>query len=252
MQPGTLADQASQLKRDGYVRLPGLFGPAAVEQARQRVLKHLHLLKNTRPNRSAGHLAGFHRYPELEPLHLPLSGHGDILGVLGAATDDGAVRTIGLSDITINRSQEWHVDLLRGAYRRHLTAEMCWGPSGGGVYKVLWYLQDGRSLQVVAGAHTVPLELNDDRASEPRNGASPRAIAMKAGDVILMDIRLPHRGSTERELSDGAFLKAPKILISTVLGASTWPLTGAMERGNGERLSDWDRAHRHRGPPVLG
>jgi hypothetical protein len=29
------------------------------------------------------------------------------------------VRTIGLSDITINRSQDWHKDLLRGKYRCH-------------------------------------------------------------------------------------------------------------------------------------
>lgn len=251
MPPGCLAEKAAQLRQDGYTCLPGLYASAAIDEARERVCKHIHLLRNTRPNQSSGHLAGFHRYPELEPLHAPVSCHENILGILSAATDDTRMRSIGLSDITVNRSQEWHVDLLRGKFQHHLTAEICWGPLGGGVYKVLWYLQNGRSLKVVPGAHTRPIELSNDQASEPRDISGTRSIAMEAGDVILMDIRLPHRGSTEAELSSEDFRRTPKILVSTVLGAATRPLTQAMEKGNWERLLDWDQTHRHRGPPVL-
>jgi hypothetical protein len=78
-----------------------------------------------------------------------------------------------------------------------------------------------------------------------------RSIDVGAGDVILMDIRLPHRGSSEAELQSGEFLAAPKILISTVLGADRKPLTSAMEIGNSERLAHWDELHRHGAQPQL-
>ena len=66
-----------------------------------------------------------------------------------------------------------------------------------------------------------------------------------------MDLRLPHRGSTEEELSDEAFAYDPKILVSTVLAGEGKPLGDAMERGNLERLLDWEEAHRDRGGPRL-
>ena len=78
----SLAEKSSQLVRDGYTCLQGLYPPPEIAQARQRVLEHIQLLRNTRPNPSSGHLAGFHRYPELEPLHTLLSCQADILGVL--------------------------------------------------------------------------------------------------------------------------------------------------------------------------
>ena len=105
MHPSSIAEKSSQLARDGYTCLPGLYPPSEIDQARQRVLEHIPLLRNTRPNPSSGHLAGFHRYPELEPLHTLLSGQADILGVLRAASQSPGIRSIGLSDITVNRSQ---------------------------------------------------------------------------------------------------------------------------------------------------
>lgn len=231
------------LRQDGCVVLPGIYSPQQVAAARQAVLDNLALFKNTRPNPSAGHLAGFHRYPVLEPLHACLSGQPQVLEVLRQASGCGLMRTIGLSDITVNRSQPWHVDLLRGRYQRHLAPGMCWGPEGGGVYKALLYLQSGKSLKVVPGGHLSPLPLDSDAASEPADAARVRSIEVEAGDVILMDLRLPHCGSTEAELARPDYAGNQKILVSTVLGGQGKALTRAMEIGNFERLLDWENKH---------
>lgn len=239
---GTL-EQSRSLLRDGYLVLKGLHNASAIQEMRARVLENIDLLKNTRPNPSAGHLAGFHRYPALEPLHTLLSSSEKILSVLRQSTNCNSIRSIGLSDITINRSQEWHVDLLRGKYRHHLNPEICWGVEGGGVYKVLLYLQPGNSLKIIPGAHGTPIPLDNDHASQPKNSHEVRSVFVDSGDTILMDIRLPHRGSSEAELENKNYLAAPKILISTVLGGDGKPLTKAMEIGNFERLSEWDASH---------
>lgn len=250
MDSSEVARQSEQLIERGFVVLQGL-APADVDSARERVLANAHLLKNTRPNPSAGHLAGFHRYPEVEPLHKLVSSNPVVLDILRAATGSSVMRSIGLSDITVNRSQEWHVDLLRGKYQPHLTPEICWGPNGGGVYKVLLYLQPGLSLRVLPGAHTRPVALDDDRKSAPRDPTDPVAVNVNAGGIVLMDIRLPHRGSSEAELSNEEFVRNPKILLSTVLGAHEKPLTRAMEQGNFERLCDWDAAHKGCDSPQI-
>lgn len=237
-----LVQKTERLRQDGFVVLRGLYGDSTIEAARSRVLDNLTLLYNTRPLPSAGHLAGFHRYPVLEPLHTLISNQPVIERILRSASDCGGMRTIGLTDITVNRSQQWHVDLLRGRYRRHLTDHVCWGAQGGGVYKVLLYLQPGRSLKVLAGAHVRPLSLKSDAEAEPADLAAISSIEVLAGDVVVMDIRLPHRGSTDDELRQSEHL-GPKILISTVFGAIGRPLTAAMEKGNFERLLDWDARH---------
>lgn len=243
MRSSQVIESASALQRDGYVVLKGLYSRVQVEKSRRQVLNRLALFKNTRPNPSAGHLAGFHRYPELESLHLWISSKPGILRVLRRASGCEAIRSIGLSDITVNRSQAWHVDLLRGRYQHHLDPQMCWGADGGGVYKALVYLQPGRSLKVVPGAHLAPLPLDKDQACEPVADTRVQSLSLEAGDVILMDLRLPHCGSTEAELAGSAYATHPKILVSTVLGAVGKPLTQAMEIGNFERLHDWERTH---------
>jgi len=248
---GLVPDQAKRLTQDGYVVLSGLVPPAVIDDARRRVTTNIGLFKNTRPNPSSGHLAGFHRYPALEPLHTLLSNNAFIMDILMKATGGLPIRSIGLSDITVNRSQEWHVDLLRGAYQHHLTPDICWGTRGGGVYKILLYLQAGNSLKTMPGAHLAPVPLDSDRKCGPSNSSQVKSISVGAGDVILMDVRLPHRGSSEEELQSREFLAAPKILISTVLGADRKPLTRAMEIGNFERLLHWDALHRHGPKPQL-
>lgn len=243
MNSGEAVEKADILRRDGCVVLPAVYPFSQVEWARGLVLESTGFLKQTRPHPSAGHLAGFHRYPDLEPLHTWISGNEKILTVLGRASGSERFRSIGLSDITVNRSQSWHVDLLRGKYQHHLNADLCWGPGGGGVYKALVYLQAGKSLKIVPGAHLVPISLDSDSASEPADASLVQSISVEAGDVILMDIRLPHCGSSEEELSRSAYLGTKKILLSTVLGAHHRSLTTAMEIGNFERLQDWEAAH---------
>jgi hypothetical protein len=85
--------------------------------------------------------------------------------------------------------------------------------------------------------------LDFDTRCEPTSDTEIRPIEVEAGDVVLMDIRLPHCGSTDEELDDPAFLSEPKILVSIVLGSEGRPLTRAMEAGNRERLRDWDARH---------
>lgn len=246
---GSVAGHSEQLLKRGFVVLEGL-SLAAVQGARKRIIENAHLLKNTRPNPTSGHIAGFHRYPGLEPLHALVSSNPAVLDILRATTGCSLIRSIGLSDITVNRSQEWHVDLLRGRYQSHLSPEICWGPRGGGVYKVLLYLQAGATLKVAPGAHTRPTALDDDRKSAPRSAAEAEAIAVQSGGIVLMDIRLPHRGSSEEELwNTGA--DNSKMLVSTVLVGDKMPLGDAMERGNFERLLDWDALHRDKASPLV-
>ena len=193
------AGHSGQLLKRGFVVIEGLCF-AAVQDARQCIIENAHLLKNTRPNVSSGHIAGFHRYPDFEPLHALVSTNPSVLNILKATSGCSLIRSIGLSDITVNRSQEWHLDLLRGRYQSHLTPEICWGPRGGGAYKALLYLQACTTLKVLPGAHTWPTALDDDRKSEPRSYAEVEAVEVPSGGIVLMDIRLPHRGSSEEEL----------------------------------------------------
>lgn len=247
---GDVAHAAEHLISLGFVVLDGLTSEV-VEDARRCIMSNIGLLKNTRPNQSSGHIAGFHRYPQFERLHSLVSSDPVVLDVLKCATDCSLIRSIGLSDITMNRSQQWHVDLLRGRYQHHLTPDICWGSDGGGVYKVLLYLQAGTALRVVPGAHTCPVALDDDRKSEPPSSRDIQAVKVEAGGIVVMDVRLPHRGSTDDEMSDSRFAHDPKILVSTVLAGDGKPLAEAMERGNSERLCDWDSAHRGCSAPQL-
>jgi hypothetical protein len=148
--------------------------------------------------------------------------------------------SLGLSDITINRSQPWHTDLLRGDYSKHLTNEICWESTARPCLKALVYLQDGASLQVVPGSHRHPIELSDDRNAIPTRDANIEAVKARAGDVILMDIRTIHRGATEAEMAAKSLGADAKILISTVFGDRNSKLAQAMQKGNAERMVDWD------------
>ena len=232
-----------ELRQHGVTVLRGIFDKAAVAQARQLVLDNRDLLKNTRPSPSAGHLAGFHRFPTLEPLHTMLTGNNVILDFLRFLLKGMSVRSIGLSDITINRSQNWHKDLLRGQFKTHLNGSFTWEVDGGGMYKVLFYLQDGASLKVIRGSHIKPILLDNDRYSEPDEDADVAAVMVHAGDVVILDIRSSHRGADESSYASGQWDDDPRILISTALGGVDCKLTRAMEKGNFHRLMEWMDLH---------
>lgn len=160
--------QSDNLKKHGFAVLPNLFNPEQIAYARKTVLDNMHLLKNTRPTVSSRHLAGFHRHPQFENLHAMLASNPGVCAFIRGALDDMEIVTIGLSDITINRSQEWHCDLLRGRFSTYLNDDVCWGPRGGGVYKALLYLQPGRTLATVPGSHLRRTSLEDDQCVIPK------------------------------------------------------------------------------------
>jgi hypothetical protein len=246
------ATLSHRLLKDGICVVRGAIDEMSVLSARKTVLESAFLFKNTRNNKSAGHLAGFHRFPKLEHLHALALSSKRVASILDQACHSCYFRTIGLSDITINRSQEWHVDLLRGEYRSYLDVNLCWHPQlGGGVYKVLLYLQSGKSLRYIAGSHLVPVDLEADPGVEFIDDSKADQLSICAGDIVVIDIRLAHRGSSESQLEDIAFLSNPKILISTVLGSSASPLAREMEIGNFSRLMDWDKKHSSSSCPEL-
>ncbi len=237
---GLAGVHAPQLRETGFTVLKGVFSPAEVETCRQRILQNLALFRNTRPSSTALHLAGFHRFPELETLHTQLAGNAVIRRFFDGLLGGTVMQTIGLSDITINRSQCWHKDLLRGKFSTWLEdQDMIWGENGGGVYKVLFYLQAGSSLKVIRGSHRVPISLADDRASEPDQQSPVVSIPVEPGDIVIMDLRMTHRGAGEEVYASGKYDDDPRILISTAMGAAVKPLTRAMETGNFHRLVAW-------------
>jgi hypothetical protein len=237
-------DNLQELRRDGVTVLKAVFGRETVDLSRDKVMEHWSLYKNTRPTPSSRHLAGFHRYPELESLHSHLAGNKKVLNFMKLVLGGHQACSIGLSDITINRSQHWHKDLLRGKYEHFLKGVDIWGGECAGVYKLLMYLQDGTSLKIVRGSHRMPVSLEKDEYVEPDDNADVIDVSFKAGDVVVMDIRTSHRGSTEEVFLSGAYDKDPKILVSTVLGVDGGKLTNAMEFGNAQRLMDWQNRYR--------
>ncbi len=98
-------------------------------------------------------MASFHRFPGLEPVHTLLTGNAKVAVVLTELLEP-ALRTIGMSDITVNRSQQWHKDLLRGKFSRYVADENPCANHSGKLFKVILYLQDSASLLVVR-AHIV-------------------------------------------------------------------------------------------------
>jgi hypothetical protein len=246
-------DNLQEVRRDGITVLEDVFDRETVRVSREQVMEHRSLYKNTRPTPSSRHLAGFHRYPELESLHTLLTGNKKVLNFMKLVLGGQQARSIGLSDITINRSQHWHKDLLRGKYAHYLNGVEIWDRECAGVYKLLMYLQDGRSLKIVRGSHRVSLSLESDQYAEPSDSAGVVDVSFKAGDVVVMDIRTSHRGSTEEVFLSGVYDNDPKILVSTALGVDGGKLTDAMEIGNARRLIDWqdryrDTPHQSSGP----
>ena len=231
-----------QLKQEGYLVLKKAVNEAEIANLRASVLEHSDFMANTRPTASARHIAGFHRIPALEPLHALITSNRPLNKALHAYFDTGNYIAIGLSDIVINRSQGWHSDLLRGEYSKFLDPNFCWGAGVYGCLKALLYLQKGNSLTVLPGSHLTPFSLENDGVYEKLNHDSARAIDVNEGDLVIMDIRLVHRGSTEAAMRTLG-PENPKILISTVFGRRDEPFTRAMELGNLHRLLDWEDRH---------
>jgi hypothetical protein len=233
----------ADLRDQGFAILPGVFTTAEIEDFRETVTRHLGLMARTRSIAHAYHLAGFHRVETLVPLHAAIATNEPVQNFLCRYYDGQSFETIGLTDITVNRSQHWHTDLLRGAYSGFLADGSPWHETGHSCLKVLVYLQPGKSLRIAPGSHVAPSPLDDDQLEILAQASNPIQLHVEAGDVVIMDIRSLHRGSTDAEMSDPGLAHDPKILVSTVFGLSGSRFANAMKQGNALRLADWDRRH---------
>lgn len=238
------------LEHLGFVKLQGIFSSQQVANARALVAANADLLYQTRSTPNSLHLAGFHRYPELEPLHELLTQNYRITKLLAEAAG-GRVRTIGLSDITIDRSQEWHKDLLRGRFSGHLSSNFPCHDHNGTAYKVILYLQDSSTLKISKGSHKIDVNLDSDTFAIPEDPSTIHQVSTKIGDVVIIDICLSHRGSEESAVLQPREWNDKRILISTVFGRDGATLTNQMELGNAFRLDDWltrNSGRQHSGP----
>lgn len=248
--PAEPGEAAARLRQSGVAVLRDAFATGEIAAARSCVLAHRDLLRRTRPSPSSGHLAGFHRYPAFLPIHDMLTGNLRGRRVIETALEGRACRAIGLSDITVNRSQPWHADLLRGAYRHHLDGVDIWNAAEPGVYKLLAYLNDTASLRFVAGSHLRPIGLDTDEQALPDKDAGIEAVRVSAGDAVIMDIRCLHRGAEEADYLSGRWDDEPRILVSTVFGGEPGDLARALESGNRARMAEWDARWNQHPPPA--
>ena len=149
-----------QCRELGYCVLPSVFRDTEIEEFRAGTVSNLGIMGQTRDVAHSYHLAGFHRFPALSAIHARIVADEKINQLLSAYYGGGAYYAIGLSDITVNRSQQWHTDLLRGRYSDFLKEVGPWSEQPGGCVKALVYLQDGASLRIVQRS-LVPSPLDD-------------------------------------------------------------------------------------------
>jgi ectoine hydroxylase-related dioxygenase (phytanoyl-CoA dioxygenase family) len=230
--------------RDGYCVLPQVFDKAEIEAFRQAAVDNLGSMGQTRNVAHSYHLAGFHRFPALAAVHARIAADETINRFLQAYYQDIPYFALGLSDITVNRSQHWHTDLLRGRYSGFLKDCDPWAETAG-CLKALVYLQDGASLRILPGSHLTPTPLDDTRLETLAEASAEDVVRIdvRAGDVVMMDIRALHRGSTDADMASAELGARPKILVSTVFGGVGSAFSQAMQIGNAHRMADWDRRY---------
>lgn len=238
-------EKCDELAQKGLVVLPGIFSEDITRKVKSQIFENKSLLKNTRSTENSLHLAGFHRYPEFENLHSLISCNKTVLGFLKKVVNGGVLRNIGITDITINRSQCWHKDLLRGSYKSFLDASTIW-QAPGEVFRVLLYLQDSSSLKIVPGSHLKPISLESDDHAIPIEESNAESVHVRAGDIVVMDVRTTHRGASESECN--SVKKNLGVLVATTLGSEGSLLADQLEIGNSYRLKDWMK--RNKGSTV--
>jgi hypothetical protein len=133
---------------------------------------------------------------------------------------------------------------LRGEYQSFLQDVDVWGEEGGGVFRILLYLQDSSSLKIVKGSHLEPVALDKDEHCEPDDDSRVMSVSVEEGDIAVMDVRTSHCGSPEHVFQSEEFTVNPRAMVATTLGMVDGRLTDAMEAGNARRLMDWQERHR--------
>ena len=233
----------SDLRDIGYCILPSAFDRTEIAQMRKIVTANQDRMPNTRLAHHSRHLAGFERFPEFAELLPMIDQNGTLNDFFGHFFEGQDFASFGLSDITVNRSQQWHSDLLRRKYAVYLDGIDPWSDEAGACVKALVYLQAGKSLKVVPGSHKRETPLDDVQIERLVADENVDEVPVAAGDIVMMDIRCLHRGSTDQDMSNAELSNEPKILVSNVYAASSASLGTAMMRGNNERMKDWDLRH---------
>lgn len=237
------AQLISEFCDNGYTVLPAAVPEAVVNDARRTVQNNLDRMGQTRAAAHSYHLAGFDRFTVFGDLHASLSRNERVGDFLTSLYGSAGFREIGLTDITVNRSQQWHSDLLRGPYSGFLADVNPWAKGTVPCVKALLYLQSGKSLRIIPGCHLSETPLDDAEIKKKVEGNDVTQLSLSAGDVVMMDIRSVHRGSTDEEMSRASLAIDPKILVSCVFGANGSRFADAMEKGNQVRMSDWDKRY---------
>ena len=231
------------LRSNGYCVMPSALDNSDVVRFRTIILNNLNIMGQTRNISHSFHLAGFHRFQELSGIHQEVISNNIVSSFLADYYNQDTAYAIGLTDITINRSQHWHTDLLRGEYSSYLANGLPWQNQNQSCIKILIYLQAGKSLRIVPKSHLLPTPLDDTQLASQATSSSHIQLGLNAGDIVLMDIRALHRGSNEDEMSDPKLAQNPKILVSTVFGATNSIFAKAMQIGNNNRMKQWDKKY---------
>ena len=234
---------SDQLSTSGYCILPNVVDKEALMEMRKIITANLDMMPNTRNSPHSRHMAGFERFSEFEPLFSLIDGNQSLNNFFSVHFGDEKYSSFGLSDITVNRSQHWHTDLLRGQFAHYLDDLDPWSPDVGSCVKALVYLQDGKSLKVASGSHLANTPLDDKLLEQLVPKMQVDHVEVAAGDIVMMDIRSLHRGPTETEMAAGSLANNPKILVSNVYAETSSALGKAMKVGNDHRLDEW--CHRH-------
>ena len=196
---------------------------------RQRVLKLAGMVRAfhadaDRPLRGVPFMGGvsypdFHRADRLKAVFDALAYNHKVRRELRRVLG-GPFRFLGHNDIGINVSIGWHKDRLNGPYRQFETVDP-WSKDSVGrpmsIVKALVYLQDhgndNGALRLVPGSHRVPsLEHRADQE---------KILHPRAGDVILFDQRITHRGQVAdppSALAKDATEDRSRILVSLGFG----------------------------------
>jgi hypothetical protein len=133
-----------------------------------------------------------------------------------------------MSEIAIEQSPNWDVDLLHGQHQRYLHGVPVWGGNGGGMYTATLYL-DTDILRVAEGSHLTRIPLDREDCAVPGEGASIKAHTVFAGDIVVRDVGCCHAGAEQASADT-------RIRVSTAFGGAGRALTKAMEIGNFARL----------------
>ena len=179
----------------GYVIIPDAI-------PRQRVLELAEMVRAfhadaDRPLRGVPFMGGvsypdFHRADRLREVFEALAYNHKVRRELRRVLG-GPFRYLGHNDVGINVSIGWHKDRLNGPYRQFETVDP-WSRDSDGrrmsIVKALIYLQDHGNddvaLRLVPGSHRFP--------SLERRADQEEILHPRAGDVILFDQRITHRG----------------------------------------------------------